>query len=125
MVRLVRNSMGRTKTEHGESVPSLKFIERFHARGMRRLHAFDVRFAGRRRNYSGEIWATTDGRLLCRFHCPTESDFDEAHEIVGMTISDLVEAELNATAAQPDDVWLPWVPPCVRERWELWLSSVI
>ena len=63
---------------------------------MRRLHAFDVRFAGRRQVYRGEIWAAKDGRLLVRFNCPTESDYDEAHEIRGLNASDLSQAELDA-----------------------------
>ena len=117
--------MGRAKTKLGEPVLSLEIIDRFHAHGMRRLHTFDVRFAGRRRVYCGEIWAAKGGRLLVRFHCPTESDYDEAHEIVGMIASDLAEADLNSAAMQPDDVWPPWVPVCVRDRWELWLSAVI
>jgi len=117
--------MGRANTEHDEKLPSLEVIDHFHARGMRRLHAFDVRFAKRRQVYSGEIWAAKDGRLLVRFHCPTESDYDESHKIVGMTASDLPAAGLNSVETQPDDVWLPWVPQCVRDGWELWLSSVI
>jgi hypothetical protein len=108
-----------------DSAITLEFIDRFHARGMRRLHAFDVRFAGRRQVYRGEIWATKDGRLLVRFNCPTESDYDEAHEIRGLKASDLSQTDINSNPKEADDVWLPWVPQCVRDRWDLWLSSVI
>jgi hypothetical protein len=108
-----------------ESAITLEFIDRFHARGMRRLHAFDVRFAGRRQVYRGEIWAARNGRLLVRFQCPTESDYDEAHEIRGLTAPDLSQSDLGSTRTEADDIWLPWVPQCVRDRWDLWLSSVI
>ena len=100
------------------------FIERFHARGMRRLHALEVRFAGRRRVFQREIWATKDGRLLVRFRCPTESDYDQTLEIQGLSASDLNEADLAAGSESGDD-WPRWVPACVRDRWNLWFSSVI
>ena len=91
---------------------------------MRRLHTFTLRFAQRRQVYSGEVWAARDGRLLVRFHCPTESDYDESYQIAGLTAPDLTESAL-ASAEPDDDVWPSWIPECVRDRWDFWLSSVI
>jgi len=104
---------------------TLEFVEHFRAYGMRRLHGFDVLSAGKRRVFRGDIWATKDGRLLVRFNCPTESDYDESYEIRGMTPSDVRDADLNSGDTESDDVWPSWVPECVRDRWYLWLSSVI
>jgi hypothetical protein len=108
-----------------KSVGSFEFIERFHARGMRQLHALDVRFAGERRVFQREIWVAKDGRLLVRFRCPTESDYDEALEIKNLTLRDLTQSDLDATGDESADDWPRWVPECVRAEWDLWLSSVI
>jgi len=112
-------------TKRAVSAITLEFIDPFHARGMRRLQAFGVRFAGSRKVYRCDIWAAKDGRLLVRYNCPTESDYDEAHEICGLKASDLSQTNLDSNPMEPDDVWLPWVPQCVRDRWVLWLNSVI
>ena len=104
---------------------TLEPVEQFRAYGMRRLHGFDLVFAGERRAFRGDIWATKDGRLLTRFNCPTESDYDESPEIRGMTASDVTEADLNSRGTERDDVWPSWVPQCVRDGWVLWRSSVI
>ncbi|HQU46844.1 MAG TPA: hypothetical protein PK867_28830 [Pirellulales bacterium] len=96
----------------------------FHARGMRRVHAFDAYFMNSRRKYSGEIWATKNDRLLLRFHCPTESDYDEAFELHGVTAAEIDRTTIEPVEGEADDVWPAWTPPCVREMWERWLSSV-
>jgi hypothetical protein len=104
---------------------TLESVDHFRAYGMRRLHGFDLFTAGRRRVFRCDIWATKDGRLLTRFHCPSESDYDESHEIRGMTVSDLTETDVNSRATESDDVWPLWVPQCVRDGWHLWFTSVI
>ncbi|MGH7138775.1 MAG: hypothetical protein ACREHD_23760, partial [Pirellulales bacterium] len=86
---------------------------------------FDVYFTSPRRKYSGEIWATKNDRLLIRFHCPTESDYDEAYELHGVKASEITARNDAATATSAEDVWPPWAPPCIVEQWDEWLSSVL
>jgi len=104
---------------------TLEFIDHFHARGMRRLHSFDVHLSPRMRVFRGDIWGTKGGRLLVRFHCPTESDYDESHRVIGLFVSDLSQADLDECAEIEDDLWPAWAPQCIRERWDLWFTSVI
>ena len=110
--------------EPAEPIVSVDFIERFHARGMRRLHSLDVQFTGKRRVFRRDIWAAKDGRILVRFRCPTESDYDETLVIIGLTLRDLTKADLEAIGTESADDWPPWVPDCVRDRWDLWFTSV-
>lgn len=112
-------------SKRSQRIARLEPIEIFNARGMRQVHAFDIRFANSRRKYSGEIWATKNDRLLVRFNCPTESDYDEAYELQGIKASEITAEKDAAASTDVEDVWPRWAPHCVVERWELWLSSVI
>jgi hypothetical protein len=103
---------------------TLEPIEHFHARGMRRLHGFDVYTGARRRKFQCDIWRDKEDCLLVRFHCPTESDYDESYRLVGLSVSDLSRADLDKAEIE-GDLWPAWVPQCIRERWDLWFTSVI
>jgi hypothetical protein len=103
---------------------SLEFTEHFHARGMRRLHGHDVHIGARRRKFQCDIWGARDGRLLVRFHCPTESDYDESHQVIGLSVSDLTQAELDS-GEMDDELWPTWVPRCIPDQWDLWFTSVL
>lgn len=104
---------------------SLETIDHFHARGMRQLHAHVLGFAGKRRVFRQEIWATKDDRLLVRFQCPTESDYNESYEICGLRVSELSKTDLDTAEIEFVDGWPGWAPQCFRDSWELWFSSVI
>ena len=103
---------------------TLEPTEHFHARRMRRLHGFDVHIGARRRKFSCDIWADKVGCLLVRFHCPTESDYDESHRVIGLSVCDLSQADLDGAEVE-DNFWPAWVPQCIRGGWDLWFTSVI
>jgi hypothetical protein len=94
---------------------TLEPMEQFHARGTRRLRAFDVYTGARRRKFQCDIWGNKEGCLLVRLHCPTESDYDESYRVIGQSVSDLSQTDLNE-AENEDDLWAAWVPQCLRER---------
>ncbi len=102
---------------------TLEFTEHFRAQGMRRLYGHDIYMGPRRRKFQCDIWGAKDGRLLVRFHCPTESDYDESHQVIGLTVSDLTKVDLDRDAMD-DGLWPTWIPQCVRDHWDLWLISV-
>ena len=107
-----------------ERMVTLEPIEHFHARGMRRLAGGDVYVGARRRKFQYDIWGDNKGCLLVRFHCPTESDYDESQQVLGMSVSDIAQADRDGAEIE-DDLWPAWVPQCIRERWDLWFTSVI
>jgi hypothetical protein len=90
---------------------------------MHLLSSLGVRFVSRPGEFSREVFAAKDGRLLVRFKYTTKSDYDEAYEINGMTASDLTTAEIKAGMAVSADDWPRWVPQCVRDAWDEWLEG--
>jgi hypothetical protein len=102
---------------------TLEFTEHFHARGMRRLHGCDVYIGARRRKFPCGIWGAKDGRMLVRFHCPTESDYDESFQVIGLSLSDPSQVDLSRREMD-HELWPAWVPQCIRDRWDLWFTSL-
>lgn len=107
----------------GKHCVRLESIDRFHARGMRLLTSLGVRIVSTPGEFSREIWATKDDRLLVRFRYTTKSDYDEAYEIYGMTASDITGADLEGGIAESADDWPSWVPECVRDSWDGWIEG--
>jgi hypothetical protein len=107
-----------------ERMVTLESIEHFNAQGMRRLHGVVLYVGARRRKFQCDIWGDKEGCLLVRFHCPTESDYDESYGVIGLSMLDLSQDDLE-DAEIGDYMWATWVPQCIRDRWGLWLTSVI
>jgi len=94
-------------TQHDSKI-TVERIEHFTARGMRRVYGRGDRF--NRSTLNLDLWKAEDGRLLARFWSRSQEVDGESWEVIG-----------RPDAGPPGDE--RWVPKCLRQRYESWVTS--
>lgn len=87
-------------------------IKPFSARGMRRVYGRGDHL--QRRTYNLDIWLDRHDRLLARFWSRRTEVTDEAWEIKGMPDAHLLVVSSFDTQ---------WIPTCLRQQYENWITS--
>ncbi len=98
-----------------ESKISVKLIDGFNARGMRRVYGRVDRFPGRHA-FCMDVWLTRTGRLLARFWSRSSEVDGESWEVIGFFP---VMPIRNAKHEISEE----WVPECLRDKYNDWIIS--
>jgi hypothetical protein len=95
----------------GNSSATVRLIEHFNARGMRRVYGRCDHF---HRSYNMDIWRDRDSRLLVRFWSRSDEVDDESWEIIGAP-------DTRQLSSPPFDE--AWIANCLREKYDEWVIA--
>ena len=115
LVKKKLNSTAWEQDAHRGPGINVNFIDHFDARGMRRVYGRGDHF-GKGHAFNMDVWLTRSGRLLARFWARRDEVDWLSLEIIGFAHTPPPKNKKRETNED-------WVPQCVRDKYDRWITS--